>query len=153
VFIEMSGFLELLGERFDIAGGVKTDIRGDLRLELSTDESGDIAANVVVEDFGIASIHPMFTGSDGSFFNEFIDLPTIQMTFAELVDQQIGGEVVAELVSVIPEVLTDLLNTIGSIFDGLELELPLPPELGDPLTVRLDSRTSELALFAGASTG
>jgi hypothetical protein len=153
VFIEMSGFLNLLGENFVIAGGVRTDVRGTIRLDLGIDAEGQLASSVVVEEFDIGSIYPMFSGSDGTFFNEFIDLPTIQMTFAELVRDQIGGEIVEELVGVIPAMLVDVLNGIGGIFAGLEIELPLPPELGDPLTVQLDSRLAGVAWLAGADTG
>jgi hypothetical protein len=152
VFVELDGVLDLFGEIFLIQGGVETDLQGQITILLSIDGNGEITASATA-DMSISPIRPMFTGDHGEFFDAFVNLGTVQGAFHEIVRQQLEGDLIDGFIDVIPEILVDLLNTIGTIFADFEIELPLPPELGDPLTIRLDSRMGAMSLVAGADTG
>lgn len=150
IFVETSGWLNILGLEFDISGGLRVDVRGRLRLDLALNDGVFVSA-VDVEEIGIAHIEPAFTGNDGYFFNELIDLGTVQRTFRDLVQEAVEGDLIHEFVTVIPEQIVELLNSGTAMLR--DISFPIDTEMGPVVTLKLDSEIQSLTFKAGAESG
>lgn len=151
VFVQTDGDLDLFDAHFDLEGGLRVDISGRLSIDLHIDEDEQITSSMTVHDFGISTIRPAFTGNDGEFFNALISLGSVNQTFRELVENEIGGELINEFLGVIPATITDLLGSIGGLLNGLSFDID--PGFAPPISIQLGSSLGDLSLVGGATTG
>lgn len=119
VFVETSGWLNILDMGFDMQGGIAADLRGSIMLQLILEEDGTISSQVDLVDVAIAHLSPRFEGNDGEFFNALIDLGTVQRTFRELVEEALEGPMVQDVLDTVPTMLTDLLNSVTDQLNDL----------------------------------
>lgn len=151
VFVETSGWVDIVGTNLIIAGGLATDIRGDIKLLINTAPDGTVSATLEVIELGIANIEPRFEGSDGAFFDALIDLGTVQRTFRDLLQEQIEGPMIGEFLDVIPQTIVDLLNSIPELLDGIEFDLDT--DIMPSVTLKLGAELKGFFFKEGAEDG
>lgn len=151
VFVGTDGALNLFDAHFELLGGLRVDLSGRISIELHIGEDDQITSSMTVHSFDISTIRPEFVGNDGEFFNALINLGTVQRTFRDLIEEQIGTELIDEFLGVIPATITDLLGSIGGILNGLSFTLD--PGFAPAITIELGSSLGALELRGGATDG
>lgn len=152
VFVQTSGWLNILDMGFDMQGGIAADLRGTIMLQLVLDSAGTIAADVELVDVSIAHLSPQFEGNDGEFFNALIDLGTVQRTFRELVHDALEGPMVQDMLDTVPTMLTDLLNSVTSQLNNLGMTLDTDG-MFPVVDLALQATLGRLDIVPGAADG
>ena len=151
VYIGTDGELNLLDNHFLLEGGLRADLNAALTIELEVSEDGQISSDMTVDSFGVTGIRPEFTGNHGEFFNALITLGSVQRTFQEIIEDQVGGELINEFIGVVPDTITELLGSIGGILDDVGFDIDI--EFAPPMRIQLGSSLGGLTLQGGADTG
>lgn len=159
VFIGTTGRLSLsvggsAPHIFNLGGGVSTDLRAEISLDVSVDADGKISSSVHIDDFGIASFHPRFEDDLGDFLNAILELGTINASLRTFIDEEIiEGPLLGEFLDVIPQTIDEILNMVGSILDGVEFVIPLEQLGNPPMTLQFGSRIGGLTFTQHPTEG